>query len=64
MRVKVVKTRRERTPALCPWNICARLKGQYRAGDGFKREKKLEGATVKYLQNRRCSSCVFAYLWF
>lgn len=34
---EVMVIRREGTTALCPWDIYARLMGQYRAGEGIKR---------------------------
>lgn len=32
-----MEIRREGTPSLCPWDISARLMGQYRTGEGVKR---------------------------
>lgn len=49
---KVMEIRREGTPALCPWDVCARLMGWYRTG--VKRQNKLEVATVKYAKQKVC----------
>lgn len=51
---KVMEIRSEGTPALCSRDICARLMGQYRTGEGVKRQNELEIGTVKYAEKRRC----------